>query len=751
MLDRVTAAAQEEQPAPAETGFWDRVYAFCSEPGVLEVLLAVAILATMLLVWWRLAALVKNARAREALLDYLLGVEQAMQGDLKGAEKRLARVLQQDPENHYARLLLGKVLGDLGQAEQAHQQHLYLQRAFEVESGDNDLMLAQSLLGAGMCDEAAEVAERALARMPQNAAGWQFVYRARLQNGDHEAAARAGKKWLSLLRDGPERDRVRADVARTLAEVGTLRWLQGDRRTAQQSAKEVELLDGSTEQLPLLAARLEATQNGIEQTARKLSAPKTGEAAGGALVPTGEGASPENRDLPAARVLQARGQPLPMATFEGLLESTRWTCQACGGPLPREVAQCPRCAAADPASLVEPNLVATLESATEAMDRIDVNDAHVHRLVKGLAAGDERARQELLHLGDRAVEEVLRVAWKHSGTTRDHAIDVLRAMGPEIAPELFRASDAIAQQRLLPVGTGPEAIVGRIVQGFDRGALPHMERLFASARPDHRRILIDYFLGLGDIDAFQSVLERFPPMEILHRFNNAEPEVLQRFLQAIPRGHFLADSLLLEHTFYRDDALLSAVPEADDPEVLVAVMLARGPTRALTTALIQGVQDERLAATCQRVLEELGEQVLEHVLAAYAAPDADDTSRKRLARVLVRGGAKAAEHIADSFGPEATLLDDRLRELLVIIGDPGVEPMIAAYERSGWLEKVSVGLIKRLNNRRVQIASALSVLGTKAAMKALKTLHKREKDDNLRLHLSRAMHARKDPDGGLDG
>lgn len=749
VLDPLANAAQEQKDAQGEAvaaqTFWQWLYEFCSEPGVIEIFLSIVIVVTVLFLWWRLAGLVKNARAREALLDYLLGVEQAMQGNLAGAEKRLSRVLQQDPENHYARLLLGKVLGDLGQAEQAHQQHLYLQRAFAVESGDNDLMLAQSLLGAGLPIEAADVAERALERMPQNAAGWDFVYRARLQNGDQEAAARAGKKLLTLLRDGPERDLLRVDLARTLAEVGTLRWLNGDRRTALQSAKEAAGLDAGMQRLPLLTARLDALEHGVEQTARQLSVAKTD----GSLVVASDstGAMSKRRD----GVLSSAKQ-LPMATFEGLLEGTRWSCQACGGPLEREVAQCPRCSAADPATLVEPNLVATIESPTEAMDRIDVNDAHVQRLVRSLAAGDRSSRDELLQLGERAVEEVLRVAWKNSGAICDFAIDVLRAMGPTIAPALFRASDAIGQQRLLSVGPGPEAIVGRIVQRFDRSALPHMQSLFASSRPDHRRILIDYFLGLGDVEAFQSVLERFPPMEILHRFNNADPEVLQRFLQAIPRGHFVADSLLLEHTFYRDDALLAAVPESDDPEVLVAVMLARGPTRALTTALILGVGDDRLAATSQRVLEELGEQVIEHVLAAYADPDSDATACKRLARVLVRGGEPAAAHIADSFGPEATLLDDRLRELLVIIGDPAVEPMVAAYERSGWFEKVSVGFVRRLNNRRVQIAAALSALGTKPATKALKVLHKREKDDNLRLHLSRALHGTSETqDGGSNG
>ena len=760
------AVAQAPLPAATESTptFWQRLGAICSEPYVLETLLAIAIIVTVVFLWWRLAALVQNARKREALLDYLLGVEQALQGNLVGAEKRLTRVLQQDPENHYARLLLGKVLTELGHAEQAHQQHLYLQRAFAVDSGENDLLLARSLLGAGLPAEAAVLCEKALERMPQHLEGWDFAYRARLQTGDHEAAAKAGKRLLALLREGPQREQFRSELARTIAEVGTLHWLQGDRQKAAAAVKEVEALDATMQRLPLLTARLHAAERGIEATAHQLSngvlsssgSGSSGPGSSGQLVvvgqqPVGARGSLGKVSIGNLQVAQASlGQApcLPMATFSGLVEPARWICRACHGPLPRDVAQCARCGATEPAELVEPKLVATIESPTEAMDRIDVNDAHVQRLVRALAASDGAAHAELIQLGERAVEAVLRVAWKSSEAVKEAAIAVLCDMGPSIAPALFRACDVIAQQRLVLVGTGPEAIVGRIVQGFDRDALPYMQALFASSRSDHRRILIDYFLGLGDLVAFQSVLERFPPVEILHRFNNAQHEVLQRFLQALPRGHFIADSLLLEPTFYRDDALLAAVPESDDPEVLVAVMLARGPTRALTTALIRGVAEDRLAATSQRVLEELGEQVLEHVLAAYADPDSSDAARKRLARVLVRGGASAAEHIADSFGPEHTMFDDRLRELLVIIGDDAVAPMVAAYERSGWLEKVAVGFISRLNNRRVQLASALGALATKPAIKALKALHKREKDDNLRIHLSRALHAQGDPEAG---
>lgn len=741
----------QDAPAAAPTSsFWQWLWSLAREPGVIEILLAAAIVAAVVLVWWRLAALVRNARAREALTDYLLGVEQALHGDLAGAQQRLTTVLELDPENHFARLLYGKVLAELGQAEQAHQQHLYLQRGFGLDSPENDLMLAQSLLGAGLPREAADAAERALAKLPQHAAGWDFAYRARLQAGDPEGAMRAGRRLVELVRDGGERAALRRELARTVAQVGTARWFAGDHGGARSAVREASSLDASADGLPLLAARLDAAAAGLGATAARLVASGGSErlpvaASGGSADPRGDEALP-----------MASSAGLPTTTFAGLLAPERWACRACGLPLGRAVPLCPRCRAPAPAELREPRLIDALPSATAVMDRIDVNAAHVQRLVQQLLDGpdaDRRAaRDELVELRENAVEELLRTAWRHGGDRQQVALDALQAMGPAITPALFAASDALGRERLLPLGErSPAALVGRVVQHFDRSALPHVESLFASARADHRRILIDYFLGLADLDAFQRVLQRFPPMEILHRLNHAAPDVLRRFLQAVPRDHFVATSLLVEPTFYRDEAVLAAVPGAADGEVLIDVLLRRGPGRSLTKVLIDAVGDAELAATAARVLRALGEPVTEHVLAAYVDNDREPAERERLGRVLVELGAVAAPHVADSFGPEPTAFDDQLRAILVAIGDPCIDALLAAYDHTGWLEKVSVGLISRHTNRRVQIVLALAELGSTDARAALRTLHDRERDQNLRLRLARALHALGDGSRRVEG
>jgi hypothetical protein len=153
------------------------------------------------------------------------------------------------------------------------------------------------------------------------------------------------------------------------------------------------------------------------------------------------------------------------------------------------------------------------------------------------------------------------------------------------------------------------------------------------------------------------------------------------------------------------------------------------------------------------VLGDLGPGAIAFVLAAFADPECPAGERQRLARVLVRNSAAAATAVCDTFGPEPTALDDELRRVLVDIGDAAVAPLQQAYERSGWLEKVSIGLISRHTNRRVQIVLALRALGSPSAVASLRALAQTERDNNLRLRLRGALHELGDADdaGGGDG
>jgi hypothetical protein len=727
------AACQEQAPA-AGGGFLDWLAALGQRPGVVETLLALMVVGIGLAIWLRLLRVVGNVRSRAAIEDYLLGVEQALAQDLDGAHARLQKVLDRDPENHYARLLFGQVLAQRGEPAQAHKHHLYLQQAFAVESVENDLRLAQALLAVGRPQEAGDAAERALNSRPGHAATLEFLFRARLQSGDAEAAAAAGRRLLAHL-PAEQHAGVRADVALAEAHAGGERLQRGDLAGAQRLLELATAAAPGAPAVRLLAARVHAAHGGLDAAAQALLA-----------APAETGTQLPALALPGAGpgALPVVATPAGLPALGTLLPAGRWRCGACGAPLTAAAIRCPRCHKTGSAEVAEPLLFAGVETPGHLADAIEENQAHVARAVRQALAAPagadgDGARAAALALGGKAVHELLRQACQ--GSAAEAAIALLQQLGPAITPQLFAAADELEDARFLPIGGGAiAAVVGRVVQGFDRTALPHVEALFATARPATRKVLVDYFLGLADPAEFQLVLEHFPPLEILDRLNKVEGPVLRRFVQAVPPQHFVADVLLREPAFDREDELLAAIPGAQHAEVLERVLVQRGPSRTLVRALLAALGEEALGAVSLRVLRAFGDGALDHVLSAFVDRERDAAVRARLADVLAGLGPRAVERLCGSFGPEPAAIDDDLRGVLERMGDAGVPALQAAYARPSLLERLTVGLFGKSHHRRSQIVRALAAIRTPAAAQALRQLRETEGDANLKLRLQQALH-----------
>lgn len=726
-----------------EGTFWSWLRGLGEVPGLAEVLLSLLLLGGGWLGWRRLRGLVATVRARLALEDYLFGVEQALHGDLAGAKERLAAVLAKDPQNHYARMLYGKVLADLGDPAEAHRQHLYLQRAFAIDSAENELYLAKSLLAAGMPAEAAAVAEAALPRLPQPLPGFEFVFRARLQAGDPAAAAAAGRRLLGGLRRTPAATALRQEVGEAIASDGLQRLNHGMVDAALVALSDAQRLAPEAAVVRLLQARLLAHQGGlptaVQQVLLATAAPAAADGVASRSVVPAAGALAVT--VPAATAAAAQG--LATTTFAGLLPATRWTCRHCGAPSNAPHRQCQRCSARDCAEPVEPLLAQPLDSAARWMDAIEHNRAHVQRVVQAALLPDAApaAALALERLGKLALEELLRQACQGDDGHRERALQLLLQAGPESLPDLFLACRALESARLLAfAGATPTAVVARLVQEHRHRALPYLQPLLASARPEDRRILIDFHIGLADFAALQAVLERFPPLEILHRLHRADTPVLVRFLQALPPGHFVGEVLLRESAFEREDAVLAAIPGANHPRELEALLQRRGPSRALVRALLDGLARAELAPVAHRLLVGFGSAVLDLVLAAFVDPERSAADRAPLAAVLVAIGAPAVDRICANFASQPSALDDALVAVLQAMPDDAVAGLLAAYEHSGWLERVSLGMVSRHTNRRVQILRSLAVMPHAAARQALLQLQQKETDDNLRLRLAQLLH-----------
>ncbi len=725
-----------QQPVPAvRGGALDWLLDLAAQPGAVETIVALAIVLGLVLGWRSMVRQVEYVRSRSAIEDYLLGVEQALSLDLAKARERLERVIQQDPENHDARLLLGKVLIELGEPARAHALHLLLQRSFAVESAENELQFARALLATGRAQEAAVATEEALRTHAGHAALAEFAFRAHLQAGDCAAAAAAGKRALDLA-SADKKSALRSDLAFAEAQAGLSALRLGKPDDAQAALARARALAPDQHSVRLLEAQWHARRDGLQNVTRRLLAQPLA-----------------TQTLPQPVL---GGQWLP--ALAPLLPAGQWRCRACGTGMPLETQCCARCGAEGTAEVMEPRMFRELAEPEHWMDAIEENDAHVRRTVQAAiaaAAGPDgdRDRHAALVLGEKAVRELLEQACGRNTAGSQAAVDLLRQLGPGIVTAMFRAGDEMEDRRLLPIGQSQvAAVLGRVVQGFDRAALPQIEALFSAARPQSRKVLIDYFLGLADLAQFALVLAHFPPLEILDRLDKVDAAVLQRFLQAVTPGHVVADVLLLESAFYRDRELLAAIPGAKHPEVLEQVLVRRGPQSSLVRLLVGAIDDDALGPIAERVLTAFGAAAHEHVLSAFVDRDRDAPVRARLGSVLVAGGPDAVPLLCGSFGPESAAIDDDLRSVVIRIGEPAIKPLVDAYARPSVLERITMGVFGKSLNRRAQIVRSLLGIGGAKALHALRALREVESADDLRIRLDQAIHQlERDHAGGAEG
>ena len=200
MATELSFPVQESAEAAAGGSWWDSWAALAAEPALVEFLLFSTGAILLLMLNLRVSRLVRAARDRAAVKDYLLGVEQSLSGDLDGARQRLERVLAEDPENHHARLMYGEVLAGLGEAAEAHRQHVFLQKSFRMDSLRNELGLVSALLRARRPEDAVDSARRAVRAHPEDRSAVELLFQAELAAGFPEEAGRTGARLARLLR-----------------------------------------------------------------------------------------------------------------------------------------------------------------------------------------------------------------------------------------------------------------------------------------------------------------------------------------------------------------------------------------------------------------------------------------------------------------------------------------------------------------------------------------------------------------------
>lgn len=697
---------------------------FLQDPVFLEIVAITAGVAILLGALLRIRSSLHRLEGRRLLVKYLDGVEACLSGDPETAATVLGSVVDADPENVGARLALGDALYGAQRPVAAHQQHMEAREVFAAGGPQVDLALVKDLRAAGELAEALERVDAALAEHAKDEALLEEAWSLKSEAGAFEGALTAGRSLFQRRGGAKWRERL----AGTAARAGMLALSRGEPERAadlfreslgydehNREARTGRALIGSPDDLPLLG-------EGVTD---------------GPLMLTGA-------DSPAARVL---------AIFPEAV------CGVCGTPREGsagngEHARCPSCGDSLPAVYADAELADTLKDAEASVDEIEETDAWFRRLALLAREGDDGARRALIEGGGKALHPLLTTLFE-SGDSQARLREIVVLLGQRDPEALIDARGTLKAQ-----GRGMlDRLTGR--RDPDPALAPVFRRLGPAARECFtavvneaggladrglRGLVVDYFVGLADLSAFEDLAARYAPVEIVRNLNRMPAEEVAPLIALLPEGpSFLADAILLDPALEQPNALVLAALQA--PEDLqprfAKVFAARGPGAHVLAALVHHLDEDQTRAKAEQLLTRFRADGLEHLVAAFADPDTPGSAHPSIARLIAACGEHAVPPLVRCFGSAPTEGDDRVVALLASLGEVAVTPLGAAYSnQSRWLGRVGANLLRGRYTRSC-IVRALGAIEGAVATKALGALAAEETDPEL-ASLVREVRRRKE-------
>lgn len=679
------------------------------DPLVLEV--TVIALAGFIALWMilRLRSSLTRLRGRKLLVQYLEGVEAGLSGDPEAAAELLSSVVQVDPENVGARLALGDALYRLRRPAEAHQQHMEAREVFDVGGPGVRLSVVRDLRAAGELAEAVDRLDEALEEHPRDYDLLEEAFELKTEAGLFEGALAAGR----VLFERQHGKDVRHRLAVTAARAGMVSLSRGDRRKAEALFRESLAYD---------------PENHDARTGRLLLAP-----------------DPDLRLLPSKTdserqdVVPWKDSPFP-TILDFFPESI---CRVCSSPRPAAAPVCAVCGSGAGAVYAERMLPTAIEAPDESLDEIEENEQWFRHLAVRIRDGDSSALLAIEEGGGKAFGPLLLVMLDE-GDVAERLQDACIRVGSRFPDQLLAARDALKAEgrgmlHRLAGRADVDVPLGPVFRRLSSRALPSFRDLVrdGSRLGDRglRSLVIDYFIGLADLQAFEDLASRYAPVEIVRKLNKVPAEELVPLFSLLPaEPSFLREAVLLDPALDQPAALVGAAMRAGTPALprFRELFVQRGTDSGVFMELVRRLGNADEGACAESLLQHFRFDALQYLVQGFADPDTTAEAQMALARLLRDIGPSAVPELVRCFASTPSDLDNRTVELLASFGNAGVDDLEAAYrQQKGWLGKLGANLL-RGRHPRAQIARVLGRVRTPTARAALARLRDGESDAELR-------------------
>lgn len=237
------------------------------EPLAIEAFFAILLLLVFVAAWRTLRGVAGRVSRRRALKEFVAGVDLYFKGEHEAARDALAAVLERDPENHEARILLGDACRELGDVAEAHKHHWQVAKVFGQDLPRNRLSLGRDLLLMGKAPDAIEHLARSAEADPDDTATLDLLLTANLEAGRLDEAVALARRLEEEAR-GEAAPRARRRRATVCALAGRERVRRGETKDGERLLRSAIRLNPA-----LVSPRLElvrsAWMNGTSRAAEK--------------------------------------------------------------------------------------------------------------------------------------------------------------------------------------------------------------------------------------------------------------------------------------------------------------------------------------------------------------------------------------------------------------------------------------------------------------------------------------------------
>ncbi|MCU0727164.1 MAG: tetratricopeptide repeat protein [Planctomycetes bacterium] len=716
---------------------------------------------------------------RRALREFVTGVDLMFKGEFAEARAALEKVIERDPENGEARVLLGDACRELGDPAEAHKHHYQVDRVFSLDLPRNHLSLGRDLLVLGRPEEALSHLEKAAAAYPDDRGTAGLLLDARLAAGRlpeavnlarrlaDEDGGRAARRRLSRvlalaareqLDQGHGREAVplltaalEANPALVGPRVDLVRaaWITGGERSAGKSLAEqidrmVRLAEiaGTSFEPPGGLRPLSRPRPGLMPGESETGPPRIatapvrpalpGPPAEEARLPTGrsstEASPPAVADLPLPAAAETVGHLL--AREAGHL------CERCGFAAGGYSETCPDCGAFGSLAEIDRNALRPLGEVRAVFEEVSETRAFVRSLVRRAADGDPAAADRLRDMGKKVVPSIFRELPRvDDGSVLER---ILADLGPEAMPvilDAWRRSGAFSATRLVHEGVSAfrslDGVLVRVLSRMGSAALPGVLRILESGDRELRSVALDVLVRLGAAGRLEEMRLDLSTQEVIARLNACPEDDLAPFLDAVPDEGFLAETVLTDRTFARERALVAALARPGNGRKIRRILMARGFSGTVYEGLEVLWDREGLRSMVSDVVRSFGAAAGDHLIKTCITAGLPEGVRDEALRLLTDLSGDEIDRAVERLSEGDPDTERAAERMVQAFGGRAIAAILRAYEKTGLLEKVGLNR-RRLAHRRVMFIHALGRIGGHEAAQALRRILAREADADLR-------------------